>query len=74
MCAGVQAPDKFCGFLKLTFMLQQLHNIASGAYVAGHGARLMTQFYAGQQRLPSSGQFKGSSACYVRRVLLVCMR
>jgi len=40
-------------------MLQQLYNMASGAYVPGHGAHLMTQVYAGPQRLSLSSQFTG---------------
>jgi hypothetical protein len=53
-------------------MLQQLHSIASGAYVPGHGARLMTQVYARPQRLSLSSQFTGRSTCYMTRVI-VCM-
>jgi hypothetical protein len=56
---------------KFIFTLQQLHNIASGAYVPGHGARLTTRVYAGRFYFIFflSSQFTGRSACYMMRVI-----
>lgn len=69
MCVQVfRLRTNFVYFLKFIFMLQQSHNIASGACVPGHGARLITQVYAGPQRLSLASQFTGRSACYMTRV------